>query len=405
MRSPTMNSLVQQVLRVVTEPGSWEPNASLLLADLCACVRDGSRRSSTDGWLDDGVTGRAALLAMRSHASDRDDVHWAGPLHPGSVVWPVVLAVGDRQGVAPDRLLHAAAAGYEAMGAVADLLGGSHAAKWHVTATAGHAGAAAAAAWLLTEDADVIGPAMGLALAVCGGVGQTVQERVSASGFHRAAAAVSGIAAARAAATGLQPPVWVLEGDRGVVPLLGGEIPATSPANRGRPFMATTSVRLFPVNGLAQSAVQAAVALARSVSRRPRALEVLVAPGVAEATRVGGPGGAWWDLRAAVCSAFLSRDEWAVDDRAVLATAAGRELYERSLITPSELSPQVAVVRVLEGEVAEARVDVVPGLHPVAAQQDLRRKWRAMKLGNTPEADAEAILGGGLAGVMRELLG
>ncbi|GAA4457468.1 MmgE/PrpD family protein [Phytohabitans houttuyneae] len=261
--------------------------ARLLLADHLACV------AATDA----PPLAPAAALAVRAHAGDRDDIFWPARIHPGSVVWPAILAAPV---TADGPVVEAAAAGYEAAAVTATWLGDAYAARWHATATAGAAGAAAAAAVMLAgaRDPDAIAAAVGLALTTAGGIGQTMRERSPAAAWHRAAAALTGLEAARAAAWGMRPPAGVLDGPAGVGALLGAAGPP--PAAAGA--LGQTAIRPYPVNGFAQSAVAAVLALRARVSTVD-ALEASVAPAAASSDTT-----LWWDLAATVARAWVSSD-------------------------------------------------------------------------------------------------
>ncbi|WP_460849806.1 hypothetical protein, partial [Phytohabitans suffuscus] len=146
---------------------------------------------------------------------------------------------------------------------------------------------------------DAIAAAVGLALTTAGGIGQTMRER-SPAAWHRVAAALAGLEAARAAAWGMRPPAGVLDGQLGVGRLL--QAPPTTPSPAGP--LGRTAIRPYPVNGFAQSAVAAVIALRAEVSA-PDALEVAVAPLVAAACAGPPP---WWDLASTVARAWASPD-------------------------------------------------------------------------------------------------
>src|SRR5581483_10178547 len=178
--------------------------AGRALFDFAACATAG--RVALAGF---EPAGEPALSAAVSHALDRDDLHWPSLTHPGSIVWPVVLALG------PERRLIAAAAGYETTARLALAVGVSHRRYWHATATAGTIGAAVAAALALGLDEDGVAGAAGHAISVASGSIQCVLERSRTVVFHRAHAAVTGLNAARAAAAGLGATRLGLEAERG----------------------------------------------------------------------------------------------------------------------------------------------------------------------------------------------
>ena len=285
---------------------------SLLLTDFLACVTAANVGHVQDGWVKDGTSGYAANLAVRAHLRDQDDVYWRAGIHPGSIVWPVVLAVGAEVGAGGSLVAAAARAGYSAMSVLAMTLGPRHARSWHATATSGGFGAAAAAAMLLGLDPNQRFWACSHAVAVAGGVGQALVERSGTTAFHRAAAAVVGIQAARLAAAGLPSSLHALDGESGLLALLGQESERTLDAETDG-VLEATSVRLYPINGLCQAAVELAAKLRRQVGAGAvSALVVEVSDATAAAT-TGNPGGDWWDLRAGVAAAWTSADPFQLE--------------------------------------------------------------------------------------------
>ncbi|MCU1672116.1 MAG: hypothetical protein JWN77_229 [Frankiales bacterium] len=309
-RRPVLSALVDDAL-VVVEPPEREA-AETLLADLFACVFGAGAGNSPHGWQNDGTAGLAAALAMRAHARDQDDLHWTTGVHPGSVVWPVVLAVGAEVEATGDEALRAALAGYNAMTGLALQLGTDHARTWHATATCGALGASVSAAMLLRLTADQIHEAAAHAVAMAGGVGQALLERSGTTLFHRIAAAGTGVQAARLAASGVSGSHDPILGERGVVALLAPRARVRYEPGRVPDALATSSVRVFPVNGFAQGAVALAAQLGREAGPEVDDLAVEVAPAVADAI-TGAVGGDWWDVRSAVAAAWTSGDPFLLE--------------------------------------------------------------------------------------------
>ena len=284
----------------------------LLLADFLACVEGGGEAAAPRGWRNDGTAGCAAALAVRAHARDQDDIHWLTGIHPGSVIWPVAIAVGAEVAADGFAVATAARVGYDCMAALARLLGPAHARLWHATSTCGAFGAAASAAVLLDLSADQRVWACGHAVAVAGGVGQAVVEHSPTTGFHRAAAVVAGIQAARLAHAGVPSSKSVLDGEQGVFALFRAAPAAGFVIVRTAATLGTTSVRLYPVNGLAQAAVEITAGLRQRSHSEVTSLVVEVSDSVAEAT-TGVHGGVWWDLRHAVAAAWSTGSPFELD--------------------------------------------------------------------------------------------
>jgi hypothetical protein len=387
----------------------------VLLADLLACVAASGAWQGTRpvgqvfDFSGDGTCGRVATLALRAHSRDLDDIFWPAGTHIGSIVWPVALALGAEIGARGAQILRAARTGYQVAGDTALLLGPAHAARWHATATAGAVGSAAAAAVLLKLDAETTIAACGHAAAMAGGVGQSVAERSATAAFHRASAAVTGILAARFARTGATAPARVLEGPRGLLALVAPDTPGLreSPAD----VLASTSVRVFPVNGFSQGAVWLAAQLRRALDNtsgirdsqtaKLRSIVVEVAPPVASAT-TGEVGGDWWDMRGAVAAAWASGDAFRLER-----TADSIDL--RDAVRVVATAPDVGVTRVAvelaDGETRAERAAVPPGHQPDSPDslRLLRQKWDELGV-EDPLRRAERFLDSGVSAAEIEAL-
>lgn len=208
----SLTERIAQHLRRSTENIVRE-KARLHLLDWLGCVA-GARRSAM-GQLQATHMGAMPVdrAAWLGNVLEMDDVHRAGILHPGPVVWPSVLGVG---GDSIEDALEAAIRGYEAMIATGAMFDGRHYAFWHNTATAGAFGAAAAAAYRLGASEQAMVSALGLAGSVTGGLWQMRHEPVMAKQWHLAHAMATGQRAAGAAMRGVTGPRLVLEGPQGL---------------------------------------------------------------------------------------------------------------------------------------------------------------------------------------------
>jgi 2-methylcitrate dehydratase PrpD len=96
----------------------------------------------------------AALVnGAASHFVEQDDLHNSSVLHPGTVVFPAVLAAAQHAGLSGKQFIAAAVAGYECGVRVGEFLGRSHYRIFHTTGTAGKLAAAAGVANALQLDA------------------------------------------------------------------------------------------------------------------------------------------------------------------------------------------------------------------------------------------------------------
>ncbi|WP_187830121.1 MmgE/PrpD family protein [Siccirubricoccus phaeus] len=159
----------------------------------------------------------AALVnGAASHAFELDDFHNA-KLHPGAVVVPAALALGEAINASGETVLAAIAAGYEVMIRTSLALGPAAARGrgWHLTAVCGTYGAAATAALLLRLDAERTAWALGLAGTQSGGLFAFTTDGSNSKRLHPGRAAQSGIMAAELAALGLSGPTVVYEAEDG----------------------------------------------------------------------------------------------------------------------------------------------------------------------------------------------
>lgn len=158
----------------------------------------------------------AALLnGAASHVLDFDDTHAAVNGHASAPVLAAVLAAAQDAGASGRDLTAAYVVGFEALCAVAQMLGAAHFARgFHVTATAGAIGAAAGCGYLMRLDEAAYERAFALAATQSSGL-QAVFGSVAKS-FNVGRAAQAGLVAGRLAARGFQAPGEVLEPGRGL---------------------------------------------------------------------------------------------------------------------------------------------------------------------------------------------
>ncbi len=169
-------------------------------------------------------TDRATTPAMAAfangaaaHAFELDDVHEEAINHPGAVVVPAALAMGEHLGASGRDLLEAVAIGYEAMGRAGIAVGpASHMLRgFHPTSMSGVFGAAAAAGRLLGFDGTGLNHAFGIAATLASGTMEFVASGGMAKRIHAARAAEGGVTAAMLVANGLEGALDGLTGTYG----------------------------------------------------------------------------------------------------------------------------------------------------------------------------------------------
>ncbi len=159
----------------------------------------------------------AALVnGATSHVVEQDDLHNGSVLHPGTVVFPAVLAAAQETGASGKDLIVAAVAGYEAGVRAGEFLGRSHYKVFHTTGTAGKLAAAAGVARLLGLDAEHTQHALGSAGTMAAGLWEFLRDAADSKQLHTAKAAADGLMAAYLARDGFTGAHRILEGGQGM---------------------------------------------------------------------------------------------------------------------------------------------------------------------------------------------
>lgn len=159
----------------------------------------------------------AALVnGAASHVVEQDDLHNESVMHPGTVVFPALLAAAQDEGISGQELLAAACVGYEASTRVGTFLGRSHYRVFHTTGTAGTLGAAAAVAHALSLDKKSFRQALGSAGTQAAGLWEFLRDAADSKQLHTAKAASNGLLAAYIARDGFTGARQILEGPQGM---------------------------------------------------------------------------------------------------------------------------------------------------------------------------------------------
>lgn len=320
--APLLERFVGQLLEeYAARPRAWAAGeAGQLLADHAVCAAGGAlvlpqrdRGPGEASALALPAGEAAAANAVRASALDRDDLHWPSVTHPGGVVWPVVLAVGERVSAPGHTAVLAAAVGYEVTTRLAAALGPVHRRLWHATATAGTVGGAVAGALVAGGDDAAAVRAAGHATSVAGGLVQTMFERSGTRLFHRAHAARTAVAAATAALDGLPATRAALEHPRG---LFAAAAPGADPETVLTPHddgwaLARCTLRPYAASGFTHAAIDAACALGPLDAGSVRRVRVTVAPACLALSAEPHPAdreAAWWSVQHAVAACLLSGD-------------------------------------------------------------------------------------------------
>lgn len=158
----------------------------------------------------------AMINGAASHVAEQDDVHNGSVFHPGSVVFPAVLAAAQSENASGRDVITAVVAGYEVGIRVGEFLGRSHYKVFHTTGTAGTLASAAAVANLLGLDADATQHAFGSAGTQAAGLWEFLRDAADSKQLHTAKAASDGLLSAYLAREGVTGAQQILEGEKGM---------------------------------------------------------------------------------------------------------------------------------------------------------------------------------------------
>jgi 2-methylcitrate dehydratase PrpD len=162
----------------------------------------------------------AFLNAASGNVFDFDDTHIPTVIHPTAPVAPALFALAAGRRVSGVDLLHAFVLGVEIECRLGNVVSPGHYRRgWHITATCGVFGAAAAAGKLLALDAGRMIWGLGNASAQSSGLVETLGSMAKSIGVGNAAR--NGLLAALLAEHGFTGPDHPLEGSRGFVAVMG----------------------------------------------------------------------------------------------------------------------------------------------------------------------------------------
>jgi len=218
-------SLTQELITLIrARPVSDEDlqQAALFTLDAIACAYAGSATPVGDILKRWGAAGsldsqrQALLMGALTHITETDDLHRASVTHPGCVVVPAALSLGEKLGASNDQILRAILQGFEAMCRIGASVGPGHYKVWHNTATCGPFGSAMAAASLLDLNDEQTLDALGNAGTQSSGFWQFMETGAMSKHLHAGRACESGLLAAELAMQGVTGPAEILEGKKGL---------------------------------------------------------------------------------------------------------------------------------------------------------------------------------------------
>jgi 2-methylcitrate dehydratase PrpD len=162
----------------------------------------------------------AFVNAIASNLLDYDDTHLRTVIHPSAPVAPVAFALGEEIGASGAEVLHAFLLGGEIACRIGNAVSPGHYARgWHITASCGVFGAAAAAARLMRLSAEETTHALGIAASQSGSIVENLATAAKNIGVGNAAR--NGILAARFASRGYRAAPLAIEGPLGWARAMG----------------------------------------------------------------------------------------------------------------------------------------------------------------------------------------
>ena len=226
----------------------------------------GSEQASIIGRRERTDAVNAALVnGVGANALDFDDMHVPTLIHPTGAVVAAALALAERNHAPGALLLSAIAAGIEVECRLGLALFPEHYdAGWHITATLGTLGAAAAASTVLGLDAGRAAHALGIAATQACGLRAMLDN--SCKSFNIGRAAASGTLAALLAEAGLDSAPDVVEAKFGLFGVFGRPAdPGSVTRDLGARYLVSEiSIKPYPCGVVIHPLIDACLELSRS---------------------------------------------------------------------------------------------------------------------------------------------
>lgn len=229
----------------------------------------------------------AALVnGTAANALDYDDMHVPTLIHPTGPVVAAALAVAEQEGASGETLLCAIVAGIEVECRIGQAMFPAHYdAGWHITATAGTLGAAAAACSAMALGETQVRHAFGIAATTAGGLRSMLSNSCKSLNIGKAAAA--GVSAALLARAGLDSDPGVLESRFGFLDVFakGADAGCITAGLGDRYLVPEISLKPYPCGVVIHPVIDACIALAVPGDLPPtrvRAVRLQVSPRAAE---------------------------------------------------------------------------------------------------------------------------
>ena len=224
--------------------------------------------------------GAVFINAIAGNLLDYDDTHLQTVIHPTAPVAPAALALAERRGLSGAAMLHAFILGAEVECRIGNAVSPGHYARgWHITATCGVFGAAAASAKLLGLNAEQTGHALGIAASQSAGLVENLSSAAKNVGVGNAAR--NGLFAALLAEQGYTAAPTAIEGALGWARAMGDD-PTIAAATDGlgeRWELLNNTYKPYPCGIVMHAVVDACLALRRDHAVDPAEIAEIIVSG------------------------------------------------------------------------------------------------------------------------------
>lgn len=224
--------------------------------------------------------GAAFINAIAGNLLDYDDTHLRTVIHPTAPVAPAALALAEQRGLSGAAVLHAFILGSEVECRIGNAVSPGHYARgWHITATCGVFGAAAASARLLGLRAAQTSHALGIAASQSSGLVENLPSAAKNVGVGNAAR--NGLFAALLAEAGYTAAPAAIEGGLGWARAMG-DVPVLSEITGElgtRWEIASNTYKPYPCGIVMHAVVDACLELRREHGLTPSAIAEITVSG------------------------------------------------------------------------------------------------------------------------------
>ncbi len=226
------------------------------------------------------ILGASFINAAAANFFDFDDTHLRTVIHPTAPVAPAVLALAEAEGLSGAAVLHALILGIEIACRIGNGVSPGHYARgWHITATCGVFGAAAASAKLLGLSRAQTANALGIAASQSAGLVENLATAAKNVGVGNAAR--NGLFAALMAQRGYEAAARSIEGALGWARACGDAPDVAAMLDGlGRDFeLLNNTYKPYPSGIVFHAIVDASLSLRRAHDIDPDSIESVTVSG------------------------------------------------------------------------------------------------------------------------------